>query len=201
MRIIAINGSYRRGKFSDSVLNEIENQVTALGHQMEVINLTEKDIEFCDNCRKCMNDDLDKRFGDCTYSDDMTAILEKITMADGLVLISPTNIGNVTAIMKRFIERTAPSAYWPWKKAYYPVARRKAKSKSAVVITSCAMPGPVLRIMAPNVLKIMRDTAKYLGFKTVNKFVFGLVGQDARFDLKPKEIEKVKIITNKLLRR
>ncbi len=201
MKIIAINGSYRRGYFSDNIMKEIDAHVSDLGHQLEIINLTDAHIEFCDNCRKCMNDDRSKRFGDCTFDDDMKVILERIDMADALILISPTNIGNVTAIMKKFIERTAPGAFWPWKKAYYPVARRKAKSKSAVVITSCAMPSLMLRVLAPNVLNIMRGTAKYLGFKSVSKFSFGLVGQDGHFDLSEKELIKVQDIVNKLLRR
>lgn len=74
----------------------------------------------------------------------MEHIVQRIEKADAFVLASPTNLGSVTAIFKRFMERLAVYAYWPWG-APSPKHRKdsvaKKDSKKALLVTSSAAPG------------------------------------------------------------
>ncbi len=108
--IVGIVGSYRKGRVIDSAVTEILKGAESGGAKTEKIYLTEKQIEFCNNCRSCMQEAGEKR-GECVYDDDMEEILQQIDKADGYVLGSPVNLGTVTAITKRFMERLAVYAY------------------------------------------------------------------------------------------
>jgi len=50
----------------------------------------------------------------CVQIDAMKEIVEKLERADALVLASPTNLGSVTSLFKRFMERLSVYAFWPW---------------------------------------------------------------------------------------
>ena len=103
-KIVGIVGSYRKDGIIDSAVTNALEGARASGAETVKIYLTEKNIEFCNNCRTCTQQPGDKR-GSCVYDDDMEDILRQIDEADGYVLGSPVNFGTVTAITKRFMER------------------------------------------------------------------------------------------------
>jgi hypothetical protein len=57
-------------------------------------------------------------------------MLEKIDAADAVVLASPVNYYNVTAIFRKFLERLLGYAYWPWGQAA-PTGRKTKAGKKA----------------------------------------------------------------------
>ncbi len=64
--------------------------------------------------------------------------MAKIEGADAYILASPTNFSTVTALFKRFMDRLAVYAYWPWE-AYGPKFRKSSsKQKKALHISSSA---------------------------------------------------------------
>jgi len=138
MRITAIVGSYRKGGIIDTAVDEILTSAREEGAEVSKIYLIDKQIEFCTNCRTCMQQDGPKR-GECPIVDDMGSVLDEIERSDAVVLASPMNFGTVTAVMKRFIERLACLAYWPWG-ANAPKMRNRLKQKRAVVVASSAAP-------------------------------------------------------------
>src|SRR5690606_17046222 len=83
------------------------------GAEVAKIDLNDRPIEFCRNCRTCTQQEGLRR-GECPIEDDMGRILDELERSDAIVLASPTNFGTVTALMKRFIERLVCYAYWPW---------------------------------------------------------------------------------------
>ena len=173
-KIVAVVGTYRPGHVIDTAVDELLAGAAKAGAQVEKIMLLDKHIEFCTNCRACTQDTGAKR-GKCPLTDDMAGILDALEAADGIVFASPINFGNVTAIMKRFIERLICYAYWPWKIKKIPSLRIKKCEKSAVILTASACPAFIGRWLMSNPIKTMKNAARCLGAGTVGKLYLGKV--------------------------
>lgn len=170
-KIVAIVGSYRKGGMSDSAVEAVLAGAREKGAQTHTIYLTEQHIEFCTNCRLCMQTPGPHR-GQCALPDDMEPILQEIEAADAIVLGSPVNCGDVTALFRRFMERLVGFAYWPWGQNA-PTPRSNIRSRKAVLIATSAMPGFFIPI-ATSAARALRRTAQLLGAKPVGKLWIGL---------------------------
>ena len=187
-KVVGIVGSYRKGHVIDDAVSEVLRGAESAGAETSKIYLIDKNIEFCNNCRSCMQEEGAAR-GKCVFDDDMDGIMRQIDDADAIVLGSPMNFGTVTAVTKRFIERLIPFAYWPWGEKM-PKVRTKEMSKKAVVITSSAMPSVMGRIIAPGCINLLKNAAKAMGAKTQAKLWFGLAAKNAADGLNDKGKEK-----------
>jgi len=170
-KIIAIVGTYRKGKTIDVAVNELLRAAQQQNCQAEKIFLLDKHIEFCTNCRNCTQQAGTVR-GDCVVSDDMKQILDKIDSADGIILAAPINWFNITALMKRFVERLLPYGYWPWN-ITIPKYRIKQLTKKAVLITSSGCPEWLGRIIFRSTFFTLKSAAKCMGAKVVRKIYIG----------------------------
>jgi putative NADPH-quinone reductase len=198
-KVIGVIGSYRKGHVIDSVVSAILEGAAQTGAETEKIYLIDKNIEFCDNCRACTQDEQAKgAHGKCVHDDDMEEMLGKIENADGIVLASPVNFSTVTALMKRFIERLIVCAYWPWEEPI-PKMRIKSSDRTAVLVTSSAAPAFIGRLLMPNALGIMKSAAKCVGAKVVRKFYFGLVAGTRDHRLSDKALRKARKAGRRLL--
>ncbi len=178
MNVVAISGSYRRGRITDQLVAEILRAVTDRGGRTEWIHLLGRKIEFCTNCRNCTQNPSDYPRGQCVLHDEMSEILDHIDAADAVVLAAPTNFFNVTALMRRFIERLVAYAYWPWKQGG-PKGRIKKPTKKAVLVSSSACPEFLARLMLRGGLRILKVAAQCVGARVVNTVFVGLVpGKD-----------------------
>ena len=175
-KLVAIVGSYRKGRITDTAVDAVIEGAVTRGAKAEKIYLLDKDIEFCENCRKCASEPLGPVRGQCVHCDDMAEILDKIDSADYVVLASPVNFFTVTALMKRFVERLIVYGYWPWGKKV-PAMRIKHATKRAVVITSSACPTLVARLMMRNSVRVLNAAAACVGSRVVKTLYYGGVGQ------------------------
>ncbi|WP_066634049.1 flavodoxin family protein [Desulfolucanica intricata] len=101
MKIIAVNGSHRKGKNTALMLNTVLEEAAAQGAAVELLELSDYNIKHCLSCNKCLGRPQ------CSITDDdMAGIAEKLLEADGIVLGSPVYWANVTALMKNFMDRT-----------------------------------------------------------------------------------------------
>ncbi len=174
-RVVAIVGTYRKGRVIDTAASEVLRGAEAHGAETEKIYLSDKRIEFCTNCRTCTQQaDLGRR-GKCVHNDDMEQILQAVDGADGLVLASPTNFYNVTAVTRRFMERLIEYAYWPWGAKSGPKMRTKTSDKKAVTITAIAYPAFIAKIMFPGGRKALKIIAHTLGAKVQTSLFYGMV--------------------------
>lgn len=182
--ILAINGSYREGGVTDRVLATMADELRQRNVDVEIVNLREQPVEFCLNCRECMQSPGD-RAGTCVIDDGMRAIIDKIEAADGYILASPTNFSSATALFKRFSERLAPFGYWPWG-AMAPVFRKdKEARKPAILVSSCAAPG-LLGRLSYMALRELRIAARTFGARSRGSLLTGLVSGERRPDLRPR---------------
>jgi len=101
LKILAINGSHRKGKNTAALLEIVLEEARAGGAETELVELADLDIKLCKSCNKCL------RKAQCSIDDDdMTTLGEKLLAADGIVLGSPVYWANVSARMKNFMDRT-----------------------------------------------------------------------------------------------
>ncbi|SFH11867.1 Multimeric flavodoxin WrbA [Desulfotomaculum arcticum] len=101
MKILAINGSHRKGKNTADLLNLVLEEAAALGASTELLELSDYNIKLCRSCNKCLGRPQ------CSITDDdMGSIGEKLLEADGIVLGSPVYWSNVSTLMKNLMDRS-----------------------------------------------------------------------------------------------
>lgn len=98
IKIVGISGS-PRDRSTNYMLKTLLN---ATGSSYELILLKDKKFSFCNACGGCFHSHK------CVLRDDMQGIYLKLQKADIIVFGSPTYFGNVTGLMKKFIDRCIP---------------------------------------------------------------------------------------------
>jgi hypothetical protein len=176
-KVIAIVGSYRKGGTVDMAVDAVLDGAREHGAETNKIYLIDQHIEYCRNCRTCTQT-ADVVRGPCVIHDDVSTILDEIDSADALVLGSPVNFYNVTAVSRTFLERLAGCVYWPWGQPS-PKLRSKEMPRRAVLIASMAAPG-FLAPLATGAPRALRTMAECLGAHSVAKLWIGLAAQSAR---------------------
>jgi multimeric flavodoxin WrbA len=101
-KVVAINGSARKGGNTAillrTVLGELENE----GIETELIEIGGATVLPCRACRNCSV----KKNRLCAQTSDMgNLLIEKMDQADGILLGSPTYVTDVTSEMKALIDR------------------------------------------------------------------------------------------------
>lgn len=99
MKVVIINGSYRKSGITASALHLIEAGLKENGVETAFHDLGEISMSHCTGCCSCY------KTGHCFMKDDAERISEQIAEADGLVLGTPTYASNVSGLMKDFIDR------------------------------------------------------------------------------------------------
>lgn len=103
-KIIAINGSPRKNWNTAILLQSALEGAKANGAETELINLYDYEFKGCVSCLVCKRKDSTAN-GLCAYKDALTSILEKCKAADAVILGSPIYFGDVTSMMRSFLER------------------------------------------------------------------------------------------------
>ena len=195
--VLAINGSYREGGVTDRVIAEMADELRRRDVSVEVLNLREHPIEFCLNCRECMQSPGDEP-GICVLPDDMHSIIRKIDAADAYVLASPTNFSSATALFKRFSERLAPFGHWPWGAMAPKFRKDNAPRKPAVLVSSCAAPGILGRIGFMS-LRELRIAARTFGARSRGSMLTGLVSRERRPELSARTQRAARRLARRLI--
>ena len=174
-RILAINGSYRNDGITDQTVGALAQAVEAAGGEVEIVLLRDYPIEFCSNCRACTQAP-GAAPGECVHLDGMQGLIDKIEWADGYILASPTNFASVTAIFKRFMERLAVYAYWPWAMNGPQFRKAQSPKKKALLVSSCAAPGIIGRWLF-GTEKQLKMAAKTIGAEVVGSLFTGMIAK------------------------
>ena len=169
--VVAVVGSYRIGGATESAVEAVLEGARARGAETRTFHLREQHIEFCRNCRACTQTPGTERVR-CGQEDDLEPMLREIEAADAVVLASPVNYYNVTAIFRRFLERLLGFTYWPWGQNG-PALRSKVQPRKAVLLAAAGMPGFLLPL-ATGAPRALRLAAEMMGAKPVGKLWIGL---------------------------
>jgi multimeric flavodoxin WrbA len=103
MKILCLQGSARKKGNTAKVLGFVEEELKEMGHEVESIYLTAKELKGCLGCAKCK--DKPDQVG-CVQKDDIPEILGKMVKAQAVVFASPLYFWGVTAQLKAVIDRT-----------------------------------------------------------------------------------------------
>ncbi len=125
-KVIIVNGSPRKNWNTYKMCESFAGGVQAAGGVAEIINLYDVDFKGCRSCFACKLKG-GKNFGRCSYPDGLVEVLDKISVADGLVVASPIYCSDVTGVTRCFIERlTFP--FFEYKQGYPSIAPKKLKT-------------------------------------------------------------------------
>ena len=177
-------------------MDEILTSAREAGAETTKIYLIDTQIGFCTNCRSCMQQEGVRR-GECPMVDDMGAVLDALEGSDAIVLASPMNFGTVTAVMKRFIERLACYAWWPWG-MNAPKMRIERREKPAVLVASSAAPALIARL-STQIVGLLKKAAGVLGARTIGVLFIGLAAQQPRQKLSERARKDARRLGTKLV--
>lgn len=104
MKILAINGSPRKGWNTDILLQKVLEGATSAGAETEMVHLYDLKFRGCVSCMACKLR-KEPRPNRCVLRDDLTDVLDKAHEADAIVMGSPIYFSEVTGMMRCFIER------------------------------------------------------------------------------------------------
>ena len=102
MKVVAFNGSARKGGNTAVLLKQVLEEIAAEGIETELIELAGKPVPGCIACYKC----FERKNRLCAVEKDIiNEAIAKMAAADGILLGSPTYFADVSASMKALIER------------------------------------------------------------------------------------------------
>ncbi len=102
MKVVAINGSPRKGGNTRIMLEAVLEPLRKAGWETELVQLGGRTIQGCRACFQCW----EKKDNRCVFGKDaFNEVYEKIVAADAVVLGSPTYFADVSAEMKALIDR------------------------------------------------------------------------------------------------
>jgi multimeric flavodoxin WrbA len=189
VKVVAVVGSYRKGGSIDNAVEAVLEGARAKGAQTRTFYLLDEHIEFCQNCRQCtQNPGVERE--KCAQEDGLEPILQEIEAADAVVLGSPVNYYNATALFRRFLERLLGFVYWPWGQNS-PTLRNKLQPRKAVLVASSGAPGFLIPLDT-GASRALTLAAKMLGAKVVGKLWIGLAAGEPHHALPARTLERAR---------
>ena len=106
LKILAICGSPRSGNTYEilRMLSQAHPEI-----DFKILMLSELDLKDCLGCYSC----IDNGEESCPHQDDRDLIIEDMKAADGVIFASPTYARTISALMKKYVERTSFIAHRP----------------------------------------------------------------------------------------
>ena len=102
MKVVAFNGSARRGGNTAILLGHVLGELAKEGIETELVEMSGSRIHGCLACRKCSS----RKDGRCSQEDDAGNLyIEKMAAADGILLGSPTYVADISPEIKALIDR------------------------------------------------------------------------------------------------
>jgi len=102
MKVVAFNGSPRKGGNTAQLLQTVFDELALAGIETELVEMSGSHPHGCTACRQCFTR-KDRR---CVITTDpVNDWIAKMDEADGIILASPTYFADVTTEMKALIDR------------------------------------------------------------------------------------------------
>ncbi len=102
MKVVAINGSPRKGGNTEIMLNAVLEPIKAAGIETKIIQVGGQNIHGCRGCWACQKL-LNRK---CVFNDDiLNDILEDLFSADAIIFGTPSYFANMTPELKALIDR------------------------------------------------------------------------------------------------
>ena len=140
MIILVLNGSPKREHSDTMHITRafLERMNEATKHDIHIIQVIDKHIEFCTGCFSCM-----RNGGTCVHDDDMREILEEILTSDLLIWSFPLYCYGMPAPLKALLDRTLPLSSMAMQKVgdrYEHVGQADFSHLRYLMICGCGFP-------------------------------------------------------------
>lgn len=110
MKVLAILGSPKKKGTGYKVVQQIEHKMNQVGKvEFDYLFLSDANLGLCRGCFLCVTKGEDL----CPMKEDRISIEKQIESADGIILVSPGYVQNVSWLMKNFIDRFAYTHHRP----------------------------------------------------------------------------------------
>ena len=180
MKVVAFNGSPRKGGNTQQSIQVVLAELEKEGIETELIQVGGKPLHGCIACYKCVKN----KDGECAIKKDyLNSYVKKMVESDGIILGSPVYFSNITSEMKALIDRAGlvvrANDYLLKKKVGVPViAVRRAGATFAFsalnfffFIQQMIVPGSIYwnLAMGREPGEVMDDEEGILTFKTLGQ--------------------------------
>jgi multimeric flavodoxin WrbA len=153
-RMMVVSSSPRKDSNSEILADAVAAAAKKAGADVDKVRLTELKIGFCRGCDACQKSPETP----CAQKDDMAGLLQRLRLADAIVLASPIYFFALSGQMKVFLDRT----YALGGGGDFSALKGKA---AAVVLTYGD--ADMLTSGALNALGTFRDAFSFLGIRNV----------------------------------
>jgi multimeric flavodoxin WrbA len=102
MKVVTVFGSPRKKGNTATVLNWVEEELRAQGHEVDRVNISEYKVNGCVECYTCQTKPDEPG---CQQKDDTLGLFQRVVDADALIYASPMFCWSWTAQLKPFIDR------------------------------------------------------------------------------------------------
>jgi len=99
MKILGIAGSPRKGGNTEIAIEETLAVCKSLGATTEFVTLADLRVRDCTNCGICPK-------SDCPIQDDVRPVIDKMLVANAIIIGSPVYFGDVSGLLKCLLDRT-----------------------------------------------------------------------------------------------
>ena len=150
MKVLAINGSFRREGNTDIIIDKILQGADAKGAAAEKLFVDDLKLNSCQGCLECRQD------GVCQQQDGLSGVVKKIDEADVVVIGSPIYGNYVTGQLKIMLDRMMGVIS---RVVYVPgggiksVTRLDTKKRNIIIVLTAGAPTPE---SADDALKLLR---------------------------------------------
>lgn len=101
-KVLIISSSLRKNANSEQLAASFADGAKAAGHDVEIVSLRDKEIQFCIGCFVC------QKTKQCFMHDDADVIREKMLHADVLVFATPIYYYEMSGALKTMLDRANP---------------------------------------------------------------------------------------------
>lgn len=102
MKIVAFNGSPRKGGNTEQLIREVFSRIEPHGIETEIVQVGGELLRGCSSCYACFK----TKNGVCAIKTDrMNEFIAKAIEADAIILATPTYYGSASAELKAFMDR------------------------------------------------------------------------------------------------
>lgn len=126
-KVLILSSSPRKGGNSDKLCDEFMRGALDAENVCEKVFLGGMDIHFCRGCGACQNNTMR-----CVQKDDATMIVDKMILADVIVLATPVYFYTMCAQLKMLIDRTCAKYTAITDKEFYFILTAADDSQSAM---------------------------------------------------------------------
>jgi putative NADPH-quinone reductase len=160
--------------FGHALASAYRKGAEAAGHTVEEVHLADLDYPMLSSEKEWIEGDL---------PGDLAPVQDRIREAEHLVFFFPLWLGTLPARVKAFLEQVMRPGFAFAADARDGIGERLLKGKSARVVITMGMPGPVYRwyFGAHGYRNLKRNILHFCGIRPVRRcFVGGVAGQNDR---------------------